>query len=233
MGEYKVYLKQLEQAQTGTENAIRTYLQLIPGFGGALNQAIFGTHDIMKIKRLEKFAKGMQDFINSGIIQESTLAMINEYIKSDDGQEYIYLIGEKVKKTRNKTKLEYLKNLFITHASATKPLDLDSAEKYLELIDILDVEATLILNFLKSCNAYIPAIQGTISFSSKTKEELSYIDACINRFKITKEDLDFYHQQLISNGLAIDDGMGRVDARPLQVIKITKRGEFFLGFISD
>ena len=56
MGEYKVYLKQLEQAQTGTENAIRTYLQLIPGFGGALNQAIFGTHDIMKIKRLEKFA---------------------------------------------------------------------------------------------------------------------------------------------------------------------------------
>ena len=47
MGEYKVYLKQLEQAQTGTENAIRTYLQLIPGFGGALNQAIFGTHDIM------------------------------------------------------------------------------------------------------------------------------------------------------------------------------------------
>ena len=139
MGEYKVYLKQLEQAQTGTENAIRTYLQLIPGFGGALNQAIFGTHDIMKIKRLEKFAKGMQDFINSGIIQESTLAMINEYIKSDDGQEYIYLIGEKVKKTRNKTKLEYLKNLFITHASATKPLDLDSAEKYLELIDILDV----------------------------------------------------------------------------------------------
>ena len=106
-------------------------------------------------------------------------------------------------------------------------LQLLSAEKYLELIDILDVEATLILNFLKSCNAYIPAIQGTISFSSKTKEELSYIDACINRFKITKEDLDFYHQQLISNGLAIDDGMGRVDARPLQVIKITKRGEFF------
>lgn len=231
MNKQEIYLTQVEQAQAGSENAIRTYLQLIPGFGGALNQAIFGTHDIMQIKRLEKFAKGMQDFINSGVIQENALAMINEYINSDDGKEYIYLIGEKVKKIRNQTKLEHLRNLFITHASAIESLDLDSAEKYLNLVDILDTEAVQILNFLKSHDAYVPPLQGSIPFSSETKEQLSYIDACINRFQINKEDLDFYHQQLISNGLAIDDGMGRLDARPLQIIKIAKRGELFLNFI--
>lgn len=251
MSEYEVYLTHFEQAQAGLENATRTSLQLIPAFGGALNQAIFGTHDIMQMKRIANYLTQLSKIIESGAIQQDALDRVNEYITSDDGQEYIYLIVDKVKKTRNSEKIRYLKNLFLHHSSAEKNMDIDNAERYLNMIENLDIESLLILKFLSTYDDItVPKrtesskkLKGqsigaretpivTRSMPVGINNDVSYIDAVTLEFDLEIEDLNYYHQQLITNGVAIDDGMGRLDAKPLKIMEITKRGEQLLKFIN-
>ncbi len=50
---------------------------------------------------------------------------------------------------------------------------------------------------------------------------------------IEKDDLFYNHQQLISQGLIFDNGIGRMNTDALQTFKITKRGCEFLNYIKQ
>jgi len=224
-------LTHFEEAKAGVENAVRTFLQIIPAIGSPLNQAIFGTHDIIQMQRILKFILSIQELINNDSIQKSTLNMIDDYLSKDDGQEYIYLIIEKSKKIRNKEKIEYLRNIFLNHSSATKTMDLDNAESYLNLIENLTIESILILKFMSSFVDLTVPKRGADKAVDANAE--SYSSAVLKKFDFDSEDINYYHQQLITYGLAIDDGAGRFDATPFNIMIITKRGRQLLKFIDN
>ena len=206
----------------------------------------------MQMKRITNYLTQLSKIIESGAIQEDALERVNEYMTSDDGQEYIYLIVDKVKKTRNSEKIRYLKNLFLNHSVAKKNMDIDNAERYLNMLENLDIESLLILRFLSTYDdTTIPKrtesgkkLKGQFIGAKETpvvtrnnsvgiNNSVSYIDAVRIEFDLEIEDLNYYHQQLITNGIAIDDGMGRLDAKPLKIMEITKRGEQLLRFIDE
>jgi len=234
---YNNSLTHFEEATSGFENAARTFLQVLPG-GGIIDRGVFGTYDIIQMKRIEKFMLSMQELINTGDIQHSTLEMLGDYLGNEEGQEYLYLTIDKSKKIRNQKKLESLRNLFINHSSCQKPMDIDNAERYLKVMEDLDIEAILILKFRDSFIDGTLPNKGTLDFGSiendtANNKKVKYLEAVSQELSIDIEDLNYYHQQLITCGLIIDDGIGRVGATALQMFAITKRGIQFLAFINS
>lgn len=193
------------------ESYLRSGLQLIPIVGGALHQITFGTYDIIQAKRIQKYLKSLEEMIESDKIAKDSVKQLTKYFETEDGAEFIYLTFEKAKKVRNEFKRECLRDFFFQYSLSSIRNDLDKGESFLELIEILDINTINIL------------------FSLKNKVEIDRQGLREKGFD--KDDLDFYSQQLIINGLAIDSGMGSLDARALDIISITKRGEEFLSYI--
>ena len=200
-----------EKQMAYMETSIRSGLQLIPVFGGALHQMTFGTYDIIQGKRIQKYLESLEEILQSGKLQEDTLKGLTKYFKTEYGAEFVYLTLEKAKKIRNEFKRECLRDFFFEYSLSNIKYDLDKAESFLQLIEILNINS---INILFS-------LANQIELDRQELREKGFIN----------DDLNFYSQQLISNGLAIDSGMGSFDAMALQHISITKRGKEFLTYI--
>ena len=70
------------------------------------------------------------------------------------------------------------------------------------------------------------------SISSDT-EDSTYIKQLKQKQKYETDELNYFHQQLITNGLIVDDSIGYVGSKPLEKFKITKMGELFLDYILE
>lgn len=229
------YLTLQNKIYAGIENTVSTGLQLLPGVGGAINQAIFGYNNIIQLQRIENYLIEVSKYINSGSIQSDAISKIEYYINTPEGNEYLFLSLDKAKNIRTKEKIILLKNLFLNHTSSDTPIDIDLSEYFLNTIDSLDIKSFEILRFLNTYDGSKPNLSDeVVEWGEESQDDSNkYIDIISAQYQIDKDDSNYYHQQLINYGLIVDDGMGRVGGRPLEVFVITKRGKQLIDFIEE
>lgn len=219
-------------------NSASATLQLIPYVGGALNQMTFGYLSSLQMKRIENYLVKLSEYLQSGEIQKEVLDQIGDYLNSEDGKEFFYLNLEKVAKTRNEEKLKVFRNMFLNQSGNFKRFDLDTAEVFLNLLENIKIESVQVLEFLANYKEANPQKRNIIDGGSITEDiedekESGYISHLKTKFCFSEDELNYFHQQLITNGLAVDDSMGFVGGKPLEKFRITKMGELFLDYILE
>lgn len=216
-------------------NSASATLQLIPYIGGALNQMTFGYLSSLQMKRIENYLVKLSKYLQSGVMQKEVLDQIGDYLNSEDGKEFFYLNLEKVAKTRNEEKLKVFRNMFLNQSSGHKTFSLDTAEEFLNILDSVKFESIQVLEFLTKYKEINPRRKNVISGSSISSdtEDSTYIKQLKQKQKYETDELNYFHQQLITNGLVVDDSMVYVGSKPLEKFKITKMGELFLDYILE
>lgn len=216
-------------------NSASTTLQLIPYIGGALNQMTFGYLSSLQMKRIENYLVKLSEYLQSGAMQKEVLNQIGDYLNSEDGKEFFYLNLEKVAKTRNEEKLKLFRNILLNQSSVDKTFTLDTSEDFLNILDNVKFESIQVLEFLTNYKEVNPQNRNIIYGGSITEgyKESDYISKLEVRFGFSSDELNYFHQQLISNGLIVDDSIGYVGSKPLEKFKITKMGELFLDYILE
>lgn len=216
-------------------NSASATLQLIPYVGGALNQMTFGYLSSLQMKRIENYLVKLSEYLQSGEIQKEVLDQIGDYLNSEDGKEFFYLNLEKVAKTRNEEKLKVFRNMFLNQSSGHKTFNLDTAEEFLNILESIRFESIQVLEFLARYKESNPKRKNVISGSniSSDTEDSPYIKQLKQEQQYETDELNYFHQQLITNGLVVDDSMGYVGGKPLEKFRITKMGELFLDYILE
>lgn len=216
-------------------NSASATLQLIPYIGGALNQMTFGYLSSLQMKRIENYLVKLSEYLQSGAMQKEVLNQIGDYLNSEDGKEFFYLNLEKVAKTRNEEKLKVFRNMFLNQSSGHKTFNLDTAEEFLNILESIRFESIQVLEFLARYKESNPKRKNVISGSniSSDTEDSPYIKQLKQEQQYETDELNYFHQQLITNGLVVDDSMGYVGGKPLEKFRITKMGELFLDYILE
>ncbi len=219
-------------------NSASATLQLIPYVGGALNQITFGYLSSLQIKRIENYLVGVSEYLQSGAMQKEVLDQVSDYLNSVDGKEFFYLNLEKVAKIRNEEKLKLYRNILLNQSGNFKRFELDTAEDFLNLLENIKVESVQVLEFLANYKEANPQKRNIIDGGSITEDiedekESGYISHLKTKFCFSEDELNYFHQQLITNGLAVDDSMGFVGGKPLEKFRITKMGGLFLDYILE
>ena len=228
------YLTKKDHAKNALSNSASALIQLIPFIGGALNQISFGYMASLQMSRIENYLVDLSSFIKNEAIQKDTLSKMNQYFSSSDGIEYLYMNLDKVSKTRNSEKLKLYRNMLINQSKDDDILDLDISEEYLNILEVLRVESILVLEFISKYKSKV-SNRNNIELGSLdanlTVDDSNYLDKLKSKYNFDSDTCEYYHQQLISNGLIVDDGMGRVGTRPLEMFRITKMGGEFLEYV--
>jgi hypothetical protein len=216
-------------------NTTSATLQLIPYVGGALNQMTFGYLSSLQMKRIENYLVKLSEYLQSGVIQKEVLDQISDYLSSDDGKEFFYLNLEKVSKTRNEEKLKLFRNMLLNQSSGYKTFNLDTAEEFLTILENIRFESVKVLEFLTRYTESNPKRKNVISGSniSSDTEDSPYIKQLKLEQQYETDELNYFHQQLITHGLAVDDSIGYVGSKPLERFKITKMGKLFLSYLLE
>lgn len=217
-------------------NSVSATIQLIPYVGGALNQMTFGYMSSLHIKRIKNYLVKLSEYLQSGVIQKEVLDQVSGYLCSDDGKEFFYLNLEKVTKTRSEEKLKLFRNMLLNQSSGHKTFSLDTAEDFLNILENIRFESIQVLQYLADYKESNPQKRNIIDGGNATEDiyenkETEYIHQLKVKFDFSSDELNYIHQQLITNGLAVDDSMGYIGSKPLEKFRITKMGELFLGYI--
>lgn len=219
-------------------NTASASIQLIPIIGGSLNQMTFGYMSSLQAKRTKNYLVKLSEYLQSDAIQREVLDQVNEYLNSDDGREFFYLNLEKVAKTRCEKKLILLKNMLLNQLAGNKTFSLDTAEEFLNILDNIKFESVQVLEFLANCKETNPKNRNIIDAGSldedieETKKS-EYLAQLKMKYKLLDDELNYFHQQLITNGLAVDNSMGYIGGKPLERFRVTKMGELFLGYVLE
>lgn len=219
-------------------NSASSTLQLIPYVGGALNQITFGYLGSLQIKRIKNYLVKVSEYLQSGAMQKEVLDQVSDYLLSEDGKEFFYLNLEKVAKTGNEEKLKLFRNIFLNQSSGYKTFGLDTSEEFLNILDNVKFESIQVLEYLARYKELNPQKRNIIDAGSITEDiedekESDYISHLKTKFCFSEDELNYFHQQLITHGLAVDDSMGYVGGKPLEKFRITKMGELFLDYILE
>ena len=219
-------------------NSASATLQLIPYIGGALNQMTFGYLSSLQMKRIENYLVKLSEYLQSGAMQKEVLDEIGDYLNSEDGKEFFYLNLEKVAKTRNEEKLKLFRNMLLNQSSGYKTFSLDTAEEFLNILESIRFESIQVLEFLARYKEANPQKRniidgGSVTESIEDDKETDYLSQLKVKFGFSSDELNYFHQQLITNGLVVDDSMGYVGGKPLEKFRITKMGELFLEYILE
>jgi hypothetical protein len=218
-------------------NSVSVTLQLIPYVGGALNQMTFGYLSSLQMKRIENYLVKLSEYLQSSEMQKKVLDQVSNYLSSDDGKEFFYLNLEKVAKTRSEEKLKLFRNMLLNQSSEYKTFSLDTAEEFLNILESIRFESIQVLEFLANYKEANPQKRNIIDGGSVTEDiedkKSDYIGQLKIEFDFSKDELNYFHQQLITNGLVVDNSIGFVGGNPLEKFRITKMGELFLDYIKD
>ena len=219
-------------------NSASATLQLIPYVGGALHQMTFGYLSSLQMKRIENYLVKLSEYLQSGAMQKEVLDQIGDYLNSEDGKEFFYLNLEKVAKIRNEEKLKVFRNMFLNQSSGHKTFSLDTAEEFLNILESIRFESIQVLEFLTNYKEANPQKRNIIDGGSVTEDieddkETEYLSQLKVKFGFSSDESNYFHQQLITNGLAVDNSMGYVGGKPLEKFRITKMGELFLDYILE
>jgi len=219
-------------------NSASATLQLIPYVGGALNQMTFGYLSSLQMKRIENYLVILSEYLQSSVMQKEVLDQISDYLCSDDGKEFFYLNLEKVARTRSEEKLRHFRNILLNQSSGDKIFSLDTAEDFLNILETIKFESVQVLQYLANNKELNPQKRNIIDGGSITEDieddkETEYISQLKVKFGFSSDELNYFHQQLITNGLAVDDSMGYVGGKPLEKFKLTKMGELFLDYVLE
>lgn len=219
-------------------NSASATLQLIPYIGGALNQMTFGYLSSLQMKRIENYLVKLSEYLQSGAMQKEVLNQVGDYLNSEVGKEFFYLNLEKVAKTRNEEKLKLFRNMLLNQSSGYKTFSLDTAEEFLNILESIRFESIQVLEFLARYKEANPQKRniidgGSVTESIEDDKETDYLSQLKVKFGFSSDELNYFHQQLITNGLVVDDSMGFVGGKPLEKLSITKMGELFLEYILE
>ena len=219
-------------------NLVSAAIQLVPIVGSSLNQMTFGYMNSLQVTRIENYLVELSNYLQAGTIQKEILDQVSEYLSSDEGREFFYINLEKVTKTRNKEKLDLYRNMLLNQSNEYRKFSLDTAEEFLNIMDNLKFESVQVLDFLSNYKETEQKNRNVIDAGSITKEvndnkESEYMLKLKVQYLYSIDELNYFHQQLITNGLAVDDSMGFFGGKPLEKFKITKMGKLFLDYVKE
>ena len=218
-------------------NSASATLQLIPYVGGALNQMTFGYLSSLQMKRIENYMVKLSEYLQSGAMQKEVLDQVSDYLLSEDGKEFFYLNLEKVARTRSEEKLKLFRNMLLNQSSCNKTFSLDTSEEFLNILESIRFESVKVLEFLNSYEEPNTKVEyedeNGMLIAPKKQEESEYITSLkiVHPYEI--DELNYFHQQLATNGLAIDNSPTSIGINILEQPKITKMGELFLDYILE
>ena len=130
----KSYLTLKDYAIDFTLSTASAGVQLIPFIGSAINQMTFGYMNSLQVTRIENYLVELSKYLESKAIEQDILNKINEYLTSDEGQEFFYINLEKVTKTRNEHKRKLYRNILLNQSTKFTRFSLDTSEEYLNNI---------------------------------------------------------------------------------------------------
>lgn len=216
-------------AKSYLETTGRALLGSVPAIGTALNEIVFEHASRLKRRRFEEYVRGIAEDLEA---LESS-AIDNDYLQSDEFIDFFESLLNKVTKTSSKEKRERLKKAFV--GQIQEPIQTDYQNTFLDLIMNISEQQIIIMKEhiqykgLMSQKEYLEAL------GKNTKEEDKGFRLAEFRtgqfYGISRDEYRYLVQDLIAKCLMVDDGMGRMDIRPLQVLETTELGKHFIDFI--
>lgn len=213
------------------ETTGRALLGSVPTIGTALNEIVFEHASRLKQRRFEEFVRG----ISTKLEAVESSAVDREYLQSDEFIDFFESVLNKVTRTSSREKLERLKKAFAGQIQA--PIQTDYQNTFLDLImnvseqQIIIMKAHIRHKGLMSQDDYLEAFG-----KQRTDEDKGFRLAEFRTgqfYGISRDDYRYLVQDIIAKCLLVDDGMGRMGIRPLQVLEITELGEHFIAFIKE
>lgn len=189
----------------------------VPNVGTALNEVFFDLRSRVKQNRLNHFVNELSVYM-----EEVSEDNINpEYIKSDKFGDIFESIIRHVINTGSEEKLHRFKKILV------KEMISESNSNFIEtFLDIISKINDKQIEILNEHRKLLNASERVKNSSISEVRDASHYDLSDNEYV-------FYVQDLISKGLLIDDGMIRLNEKPLNILKITQFGVGLLEFIEE
>ena len=204
---------------------VKSSLSAVPWIGQALNEALFDFRARIQQERLNKFFTEVAEDV--GRLNEEKID--KEYISTDEFSDYIESISKRVAENRSENKRARYRTILLSAISGNRPPDLSSVFLVI-LNEITDSELSL-FSKLYVINSSLPPPAKPID------ENINDVRAC----QFTKErtsEMGFEHsdflamvQSMVRKGILYDDGAGRFDTLPYEIIRMSELGVRFYKYL--
>lgn len=220
--------------EEGVTSAVKIVLNVIPCIGPVLNEAFLDFPERIRQRRINEFV----ELFKQGI-EEYNPTINYEHLNSEEFIDILASIVQRVMKTSSNEKLNRYKKILLNEMSASYKSDFK--ETFLDIIErINEKQIQILLEYKKFIENDETIEGGTLPHGMLVqkdgpnfKEEKLAKHKSGSYFGINDAEYLFYVQDLISKGLLLDDGMGRVSTSSYQILKITQFGLEFLRFIEE
>lgn len=210
---------------------LRTCLQLIPyGIGSALDSAVFGTADDLRLKRLESFLTSLAQDIRQVVERLGPDQRPHppfEFFRSDEFQYVFEGVLRRVNAEVAQAKLEALRGVLVSVIVHGERTPFEKQSSFLKTIDLLEP-------------THIRVLQLLVARSDRAEAErfLSHHDICGELGARVEADVNFVYsaidtlanREFILSGPIPFDANGRL-AKERQCFRATALGCEFLNFI--
>lgn len=241
-------------------SSVKSIFGAVPFAGTALNELIFDYRSTLKQKRLNNFVEILAehftknhdinlDNIKTEDFSDLFESVLTRVVKTKSKNKLIRFKNVLVKELKNPTnKIEYV-DLYLDlitslseeelivlyhhrHFDNTYDKELDELNRLeTQLKKEIDNRNRARVSFGSSSNeAKIREIEGSRKPIRQRHEELKIFRKA-SYYEIEDEKFFFYKQRLYSKGLLYDNGMGRIGAKPFELMNISEFGTEFIDFI--
>jgi hypothetical protein len=217
-------------AQYGNLFPLRAAIQAIPIIGGSLDTMISGPGQNWQQKRMLAFVDDLQKRIsrlelNSEILLDETEELADLFIG----------VLERVRKTRSAEKIHYFGSIVINQIRDQESWE--TSEWAVRLVDELtDLHITVLAAIAispKNSNNPLAGIRAVRIWTKKEDEESNVIkmdDLIPNHLAVIPFSI---YSELVSKGLLIDEGIGRLGVSGMQILAPTKEADRFLAWLKE
>lgn len=183
-----------EKSEINEYSFTKSIIGAIPSIGTAINEAVYGRHDAIKLKQLEKFVLVLTDLISDA----SWISELKEYLESDEFSILSTEIFEKAVKTTREEKRNLYANIYIKSIRDQIDYEQSSVSSFISFIDLLKPEHFSILKFTEEKKQELTQIG-----SYSALYNLYIIETGI---KIGQDYFKFYMNELIRMALVTAEG---------------------------
>jgi|SRR3989339_435443 len=206
--------------------AVRTGLQAVPyGIGSAIVEAVFGTIDERRRKKIEAFIRNLAEDIE--ILKDRLKTIDKSFFATDEFSYYSESILKRVSAEIQKEKLAALRGALVSLIVEPIKFSSDKINHFIRAIDVLDATHIHVLKFLSARHSR-PEIERYLNISEICRILKATNEADQNFIYSSIDTLA--NKEFVVSGRVPFDPKGKID-KQIQRFKCTALGMEFLDFI--
>lgn len=204
---------------------VKSSIGAIPWIGQVLNEALFECRARIQQERLNKFFTEVAADVSR--LGEDKLD--KEYLSTEEFSDYIESISRRVAENQNDGKRKQYRNVLMSAICGKRPPDLSSV--FLSILnEITDMELSL-FSKIYATSKDLPPVAKPIEENIDDVRICQFTKERILEMGFEQSDFLVMIQSMIRKGILYDDGAGRFDTVPYEIIRISELGLRFYKYL--